>query len=210
MYQLNDPELRRISTFATAPFFNSTVASQPEPLITRPRNSCRFGLWPTTITESWREYFSSIFWKSENVASGRRAVSSTSFPSCPISFPTSAAVCVERFSGLDRITSTCAPKAARARPTYPHCSMPSLSRPRFSSFLALLIRSPALACRKKYRNISRLCFLYGWNSQRPSWGDCRNRLGRLFPFGHGHQELLCAECRSSMWRFAAPSTHRLP
>jgi len=48
------PELRRISTFATAPFFNSTDASQPESLITDPRNWPRLGLWPTTITASMR------------------------------------------------------------------------------------------------------------------------------------------------------------
>ena len=155
MHQLSDPEFRRISTFATAPFFNSTTASQPLSLITRPRNSRKFGLCPTTSIESCRAYFSSIFWKSENPACGRRAFSITSLPSCPISLPTSAAVCVERFRGLETIISTCTPSAASARPMYPHCSMPSLSKPRFSSFFALLNCCPALAWRKKYRNIWR-------------------------------------------------------
>ena len=35
---------RRVSTFATAPFFRSTDASQPESLITDPRNWLRLGL----------------------------------------------------------------------------------------------------------------------------------------------------------------------
>ena len=48
----SEPELRRISTFATAPFFNSTTASHPLSLIRRPRNSRRLGLWPTKSAES--------------------------------------------------------------------------------------------------------------------------------------------------------------
>ena len=36
MHQLNDPELRRISTLAIAPFFKLTTASHPLSLMIRP------------------------------------------------------------------------------------------------------------------------------------------------------------------------------
>ena len=66
------PEVRRISTFATAPFFSSSEASQPESLITAPRNWLRLGLCPTTMMASCREYFSSSLRKSASPASGRK------------------------------------------------------------------------------------------------------------------------------------------
>ena len=74
MHQLSDPALRRISTFATAPFFSSTTASQPVSLMTRPRKSRKLGLWPTSRIESWRAYFSSIFWKSAKPGLGTQRV----------------------------------------------------------------------------------------------------------------------------------------
>ena len=74
-------KLRRISTFATAPFFSSSEASQPESLMIAPRNWLRFGLCPTTMMASWRAYFSSSLRKSANPASGRRPASICSLPS---------------------------------------------------------------------------------------------------------------------------------
>ena len=67
------PEVRRISTLASAPFFNSSDASQPESLITAPTNWLKLGLCPTTMIASWLEYFSSSLRKSARPACGTQS-----------------------------------------------------------------------------------------------------------------------------------------
>jgi len=81
-------------------------------LITRPRNSRKFGLCPTSSTESCARTFPA---SSENRRSWLRTqrVLKHQFAFVPISLPTSAAVCVARFSGLETMISTCTPSAAR-------------------------------------------------------------------------------------------------
>ena len=117
MHHCRVPELRRISTFATAPFFSSTDASQPESLMTAPRNWLRLGLCPTTMIASCREYFSSSLRKSAKPALGRSAGVDLQLAFVANLIAHQRSGLSARFSGLETIASTCASSAARARPT---------------------------------------------------------------------------------------------
>ena len=101
-----------MSMRATEPFRIRTPAP-PLPVIRRPRNLNRLGLCPTIRTPSRSAYFSISFWKAAKSESGPSAELTSTVASYPSSVPTNCAVCRDRFSGLETITSICTRSAAQ-------------------------------------------------------------------------------------------------
>ncbi len=122
-------------------------------------------------------------------------------------------------SGLVTMTSTCTPSAARARPMYPHCSIPSLSSARFSSLFALAqFALPRAGVTQKINKHCEKLFLLIPFLSRFASAECRapprctgaGISSGDSPFRQRDQKFLRAECSPAAWRPFTASRRRLP